>query len=133
MEATWTSRCPTHQSLSLCYSAEVNSGHFFTSCSLLLWKLFELLISLSLPLFLPQPPTFSLESSLLSQLKQDTLSSLTSGLADLALGGRLWEEAWLAKGPWEGGMAWTPGLHGPSTSLRFLLLEKCLKEQALAS
>lgn len=59
---------------------------------------------------------------------QDTLSSLTSGLVDLALGGMLCEGAWFAKGPWEGGTAWTPGLHGPSTSLRFLLLEKCLKE-----
>lgn len=59
---------------------------------------------------------------------QDTLSSLTIGRVDLALGGRLWEGTWLAKGPREGGTAWTPGLQGPSTSLRFLLLEKCLKE-----
>lgn len=37
------------------------------------------------------------------------------------------EGPWLTIGPCEGGTAWTPGLHGPSTSLRFLLLEKCLK------
>ena len=91
------------QPISLCLSAAVNSGRFLTSYFLLLpllWKLFELLVSFSLPLFLPHPPTFSPDTSS-SPLRlrcslsvrythnQDTFSALTSGLADLALGGML--------------------------------------------
>lgn len=43
------------------------------------------------------------------------------------LGGRLLGRPWLTIRPCDGGTAWTPGLQGPSASLRFLLLEKCLK------
>lgn len=48
--------------------------------------------------------------------------SVRVGLAEV---GMAWEGAWAGMGPWDRGKAWTPGLHGPSTSLLFLLLEKC--------
>lgn len=36
---------------------------------------------------------------------------------------------WFWAGPCGAGTAWTPGPHGDSTSLRILLLEKCLEKQ----
>lgn len=58
---------------------------------------------------------------------------LTSGLGGLLLRARLPDGPWLPIGPCEVGTAWTPGLQGPSTSLRFLFLEKCLEEQQLGA
>lgn len=73
------------------------------------------------------PASVSQTSLPLAQNQPNTF--LTSGLEGLLLRGRLLEGPWLTIGPCAVGTAWTPGLQGPSTSLRFLFLEKCLKEQ----